>query len=84
MTGRDWIIYILKNNLEDEPLFKDGKLIGFIKASEFAERWDVGVETVRLWVTLEYVDGLFIYDELYIPHNAEIREITSINRKGVR
>lgn len=77
MTGRDLIIYILKNNLEDKPLFENGELLGFDTSAKFAERCEVGVETVRLWVKLGYVDGLFIHDELYIPHNAEVR-------KGVR
>lgn len=74
MTGRDMIIYIMQNHLEDDPLFKDGKLLCFTSASEFAKRKDVGVETVRLWVTLGYLDGMFIHDELFIPFNAEIKE----------
>ena len=74
MTGRELIIYILKNNLEDEMIFKDGKFLGFLTLSEFAEKWDVGEETVRLWVNLGYVDAVIIYDEIYIPYNAEIKE----------
>lgn len=74
MTGRDLIIYILKNNLENEPIFKDGKFLGFLSLTEFAEKWDVGEETVRLWVNLGYVDAVLIYDEIYIPYNAEIKE----------
>lgn len=30
MTGRDLILYILMNNLEDEPVFEEGKFIGFV------------------------------------------------------
>ena len=74
MNGRDLILYILKNNLENEQVFKDGRFLGFLSSAEFAEKWDVGEETVRLWVNLGYVDGLIIYDELYIPYNAEIKE----------
>ena len=29
ITGRDLINYILTNHLENEPIFKDGKPIGF-------------------------------------------------------
>lgn len=74
MTGRELIIYILKNGLEDEQVFKNGRFLGFLTAEEFASKWDVGVETVRLWVDLEYVDGILVYDELYIPCNAKIKE----------
>lgn len=81
MTGRELIIYILKNHLEDEEVFKDGKIIGFMSAAEFAELWDVGEATVRLWVTLGYVDGLFMYDDLYIPHNAEIKGLKGCEKR---
>lgn len=74
MTGRELIIYILENKLENEPVFKDGRFLGFLTASEFAEKWDVGEETVRLWVDLGYVDGMIVYDEIYIPCNAKIKE----------
>jgi hypothetical protein len=72
LTGRDLILYILQNNLENEPVFNDGRFLGFLSAAEFAKKWDVGEETVRMWVNFGYVKGLVIYDELYIPYNAEI------------
>ena len=34
MTGRDLILYILTNKLEDEPILKDGKFIDFINIAE--------------------------------------------------
>lgn len=74
LNGRDLIVYILQNNMENEPIFKDGRFLGFLSLAEFAERWDVGEETVRLWITLGYVEGLIIYDEIYIPYNATIKE----------
>ena len=74
MNGRELILYILENNLENEPIFKDGKFLGFLSIEEFAEKWDVGVETVRAWFDLGYVNGIAIYDELYIPYNAKIKE----------
>lgn len=74
MTGRDLILYILENNLENEKVFDNGRFLGFLTAAEFAAKWDVGEETVRLWVDLGYVDGMIVYDELYIPCNAKIKE----------
>ena len=46
MTGRDLILYILKNNLEDEPVFKDGTFVGFIQVHEAAAKMEVGTATV--------------------------------------
>ena len=72
MTGRELILYILENNLENEPVFKDGKFLGFLSVSDFAKKWDVGEETVRAWIDLKYIDALIIYDEIYIPSNVKI------------
>lgn len=73
MTGRDLIIYILENNLEDELVFKDGRFIGFLTVGEAAQKFDVGKETIWCWFRMDYIDGVLIGDELYIPSNAEIK-----------
>lgn len=72
MTGRDLIIYILSNNLEDKDIFEDGKLIGFITVGEAAERMNVGVATVYVWIRQKRILGLFIGDEVYIPANFQL------------
>lgn len=72
MTGRDLIIYILSNNLEDKDIFEDGKLIGFITVGEAAERMNVGVATVYVWIRQKRILGLFIGDEVYIPANFQV------------
>ena len=69
MTGRELILYILENGLENEPVFKDGKFIGFITAGEAAARLNVGVATVYVLVTQRKLDGVIINDTLYIPAN---------------
>lgn len=69
MTGKDLIIYILKNNLEDEPVFKDGKFMGLLTAKEAAKKMDTGVATISALVYRGMIDGVFIGDELYIPAN---------------
>lgn len=74
MTGRDLIVYILQNNLENEPVFKDGKFIGFMSEGEAAEKFDVGVATIRLWFGFGWLNGIKLYDEIYILRNAEIKE----------
>ena len=75
MTGRDLILYILSNNLEDEEVFKDGKFIGFLTAGEAAMNMNVGVATIYVLVGQKKIDGVFVGDTLYIP--------ASTIRKGI-
>ena len=67
MTGRDLIVYILANHLEDEPVFKDGTLIGFDSEDKFAEKMNVGVPTVRAWIDLGMINSIRIGNVNYIP-----------------
>ena len=67
MTGRDLILYILSNNLEDEPVFQNGKFVGFITASEAAAKMNVGVPTVCVWIAQNQLEGIRIGDMIYIP-----------------
>jgi len=72
MTGRELIMYILANNLEDEPVFKNGKFIGFITAEEAAARMNVGYSTIYALISQHKIDGIFIRDKVYIPANFEL------------
>lgn len=67
MTGRELILYILENNLEDEPIFKDGRFLEFIPLEEAAIELGVGVETINVLVTLKQIPGIVIGNILYIP-----------------
>lgn len=79
MTGRDLIMYILANGLEDEPVFKDGKLIGFMTVEEAAAKYNVGVATMRTWVGLGVIDGVKIGDVVYIHDgNPKCNPITTL------
>lgn len=71
MTGRDLIIYILSNGLEDEPCFKDGKILGFMSESEAAVKFSVGVDTIKTWYQLGLLDGVKIGETIYVPINAK-------------
>lgn len=66
MTGKDLIIYILKNDLEDEPIVKDGKFIGFLTDIEVASRLCVGVATVHAMMDLGILPGVKIGETIYI------------------
>ena len=77
MTGRELIIYILANGLEDEPIYEDGKILGFITAIEAAEKFNVGLATIKVWINEGMLDGIRIGEELYIPANADLKETTN-------
>lgn len=67
MTGRELIVYILQNGLEDEPVFKDGKFVGFATAEEAAVKKQVGVATIQTWMELGFIDGVTVKPGIYIP-----------------
>ena len=71
MTGRDLILYILANGLEDEPVFENGRFIGFLTAEEAAVKMNVGVATIHIWVGLGQLKGFKVGDGLYIPADAK-------------
>lgn len=71
MTGKDLVIYIIENNLLDEPVFSDDKLIGFMTVGEAAVKFNVGVNTIRTWQSIGLLSGIVIANELYIPANAK-------------
>jgi len=71
-TGRDLIIYILKNNLEDAQIFENGKLLGFMTIEEAAVKFGYGIGTIKAWVQLNHTSCLKIGDMIFIPMDAEI------------
>lgn len=71
MTGRDLIMYILQNELEDEQIFKDGKLLGFMNPSEAADKFDVGVSTINTWISFDIIPYVKIGDLTFIPGNTK-------------
>lgn len=60
MTGKDLIIYILQNNLENE------RILNLITVDEAALKFDVGSETIKFWYELDIISGIELGDELYI------------------
>lgn len=67
MTGRDLIIYILKNGLEDKPVFENGKFIGLVTLEETAFKKQVGPATIQAWVDLGFMEGVTVKPGIYIP-----------------
>lgn len=69
MLGRDLIIYILENHLEDKPILEDGVPIGYMSSREAAALLDVGLETINVWYRTGAISGVNINDTLYVPCN---------------
>ena len=67
MTGRDLIVYILLNKLEDEPVFKDGRVLGLLTEAEAAEIMNVGVATVKTWIEQGKIKGVYLGNAVDIP-----------------
>ena len=71
MTGKELILYILENDLENEDVIKDGVFIWLMDEKEAAIKFDVGVATVRAWYACGQLDGTKIGDQLYFLRNAK-------------
>lgn len=69
MTGRDLILYILENRLEDEIVIKDGIFVWLMDENETAVKFGVGVAQVRAWYVTGMLDGTKIGDRLYFLRN---------------
>lgn len=70
MTCREFIMYVMENHLEDEPLLKDGRLIGTMTMMEAAAKMEVGAATIYTWVAQGLLPYLVIEGGVYIPANA--------------
>ena len=70
MTGRELIIYILQNHLEDVDVLEQGIFVGLMTDEEAAAKFDVGVSTVRLWHHLGKMKGYEIGNALYFLKNS--------------
>lgn len=67
MTGKDLILYILQNDLENEELFKDGRFLGLLSVEETAAKLNVGPATVMLWYITEMISGVNIAGTIFFP-----------------
>ena len=73
MTGRDLIIYILQNGLENTPVNDKGRFLNLLSVQEAAIKFNVGEATIRIWYQMKGIDGVMIGDTLYILPDAEPR-----------
>lgn len=64
MTGKDLIIYILQNDLEDVSVIGIVKKV-LLTENQLAAKFDVGVDTIRVWQTLKLINGISIGGSVY-------------------
>ena len=65
MTGKELILYILQNNLENTIVLDKCFFVGFMTEEEAAVKFEVGVGQIRAWYTCRMLDGTQIGDSLY-------------------
>lgn len=65
MTGKELILYILQNNLENTIVLDGCFFVGFMTEEETAVKFNVGTETIRAWYACKMLDGTKIGDSLY-------------------
>lgn len=73
MTWRELIIYVLQNNLEDKQVFENGKISGFMTISEAAAKLEVGEETIKVWMSLGYLDYIEVGETKFIPNVDKVK-----------
>lgn len=89
MTGRDLIVYILTNHLENAEI-RNGKLMvsgnDFMKDEQVASILGIGMATIRVWYENDYFEGAFREDGvIYIPKDEVIRILSEkFKEAGVR
>lgn len=71
MTGKELIMYILQNNLENEVVIKDGNFVWFMSDEEAAIKFGVGVATIKAWYDCGMLSGTKIGDHLYFFRNTD-------------
>lgn len=70
MTGRELIVYIMENGLEDEQVLKGGKILGFVTVGEAATRIGVGVYTTCVLIQKAKLDGMMVGNEIFISESS--------------
>lgn len=65
MTGKDLIIYILQNNLENVELIKDGKLV-FMDERQAAVKFNVGIASIKTMVKTGIIPGFELGDTTFL------------------
>lgn len=82
MTGRELILYILQNYLEDQEIFTNGKFLDFMTVKDAAVKFEVGESTIRVWAKMNMFPSIQVGEEIFIPKtapNPKVKETWSIS-----
>ena len=73
MTGRELIIYILENHLEEKEVFDSmtGDILGLMTVEQAALKFGVGWATIRVWINEGSLDAIRLGDVIFIPANSK-------------
>jgi hypothetical protein len=66
MTGRELIIYILENHLENEEIFKNDEILGLMVIEEAAAKTGVGVESINAMIKLGWLKTITVGDKTFV------------------
>lgn len=65
MTGKELIMYILQNNLENTIVLENGFFVGFMTVEQAAVKFNVGTATIRAWYQYGTIKGIKVGNSLY-------------------
>lgn len=71
MTGREFIIFILENHLEDAEIFEGGTIPGYLTIEEAALKLGTGIATIEALYELGKIHGVRFGDIIYIKDFGE-------------
>ena len=77
MTGKELIIYILENNLENVEIFDDNLNFIFMSIEEAAVQFECGPSTIVTLIKLGRLNGT-INDDLYNELISDLKRIPSL------
>lgn len=70
MTCIDLVKYIINNNLENEPVFKNGTFVGFVPAEAAAMMLGVGIATIEALGHMNKIEYVKIGNVPYVSINS--------------
>lgn len=74
MTGRDIMMFILENHLEDVDLLNAEEIPNFVTVEKAAVNFGVGTAVVQAWLDKGMLDYVLIANRVFIPENAKPRK----------
>ena len=83
MDGRELIIYILKNNLEDEKVFSEEFWARMPSPMTVAIKFKVGIATVNAWIADGQLDAIGFNGKTFVTPESLRKFEEKMNHKEV-